>query len=335
MFPSSTQYHHWMFKNEAEVAARRAKTNAAFIERNKHKVAETNRAAHFLSQSEEAEVVGYFSRKLAEFCVKFKPPMPRAVKGTAFHYFQRFYLVNSVMDYHPKEILVTAVYLATKVEEFNVSITQFVSNIQGNQDRASSIILNNELLLMQELRFHLTVHNPYRPVRGLLIDIKTRCDSVHNVDYFRPEIEAFLDQVFLTDAPLIFAPSQIALAAIIHAASRQKQNLDSYVTGQLFGSQGEGAIQAIIDSVRKIRVMVKNIVEPTRNIKGLMERLEACRNQDNNPDSSAYKRKLALLVDEEDIKEDMRSAKYSKLDEGDFKRTAELLGAKALSPAAP
>ena len=26
------------------------------------------------------------------------------------------------MDYHPKEILVTAVYLATKVEEFNVSI---------------------------------------------------------------------------------------------------------------------------------------------------------------------------------------------------------------------
>merc|ERR1711874_684109 len=102
----------------------------------------------------------------------------------------------------------------------------------------------------QELRFHLTVHNPYRPVRGLLIDIKTRGDSVHNVDYFRPEIEAFLDQVFLTDAPLIFAPSQIALAAIIHAASRQKQNLDSYVTGQLFGSQGEGAIQAIIDSVR-------------------------------------------------------------------------------------
>merc|ERR1711874_648861 len=76
----------------------------------------------------------------------------------------------------------------------------------------------------QELRFHLTVHNPYRPVRGLLIDIKTRCDSVHNVDYFRPEIEAFLDQVFLTDAPLIFAPSQIALAAIIHAITAKAKS---------------------------------------------------------------------------------------------------------------
>ena len=45
------------------------------------------------------------------------------------HSVQRFYLRNSVMDYHPKEILVTAVYLATKVEEFNVSIrkTSFLS----------------------------------------------------------------------------------------------------------------------------------------------------------------------------------------------------------------
>ena len=33
------------------------------------------------------------------------------------------------MDFHPKEILVTAVYLACKVEEFNVSMQQFVANI--------------------------------------------------------------------------------------------------------------------------------------------------------------------------------------------------------------
>ena len=49
---------------------------------------------------------------------------------------------------------------------------QFVGNISGNQERATQIILNNELLLMQELHFHLTIHNPYRAVEGLLIDIK-------------------------------------------------------------------------------------------------------------------------------------------------------------------
>ena len=79
------------------------------------------------------------------------------------------------MDYHPKQILVTCVYLACKVEEFNISIQLFVANINGDREKASDIILNDELLLMQQLNFHLTVHNSYRPVTSLLIDIKTRC----------------------------------------------------------------------------------------------------------------------------------------------------------------
>lgn len=67
---------------------------------------------------------------------------------------------------------VTCVYLACKVEEFNVSIMQFVSNIKGDRGKAAEIILNNELLLMQHLRYHLTIHNPFRPVEGFLLDIK-------------------------------------------------------------------------------------------------------------------------------------------------------------------
>lgn len=65
-------------------------------------------------------------------------------------------------------------YLACKVEEFNVSIAQFVSNVRGDREKATDIILNNELLLMQQLKYHLTIHNPYRPLEGLLIDIKVR-----------------------------------------------------------------------------------------------------------------------------------------------------------------
>ena len=62
--------------------------------------------------------------------------------------------------------------MSCKVEEFNISIAQFVSNIKGDREKAAEIILNNELLLMQQLNYYLTVHNPYRPVEGLIIDIK-------------------------------------------------------------------------------------------------------------------------------------------------------------------
>lgn len=55
----------------------------------------------------------------------------RAVIGTSLAYFKRYYLRNSVMDLHPKQMIVTCMYLACKVEEFNVSITQFVNNVKG------------------------------------------------------------------------------------------------------------------------------------------------------------------------------------------------------------
>ena len=49
-------------------------------------------------------------------------------------------------------------------------------------------------------------------------------------------------------------------------------------------------------------MMVKNMrAEPVQTIKSLCGRLENCRDQDNNPDSAAYKRKIEALVDEEDL----------------------------------
>lgn len=66
----------------------------------------------------------------------------------------------------------TCVYLACKVDEFYVPITQFVENLQGEKERTADVLLAQELLLMQQLHYHLTVYSCYRPLEGLLIDIK-------------------------------------------------------------------------------------------------------------------------------------------------------------------
>lgn len=96
------------------------------------------------------------------------------------------------MDYHPKHIIATCVYLACKVEEFNVSMLQFIGNIKGDREKAADIILNNELLLMQQLKYHLNVHNPMRAVEGFLIDIKVnevdqRCILSFVLKFFLPD----------------------------------------------------------------------------------------------------------------------------------------------------
>lgn len=73
------------------------------------------REEQFLSHTDERTLLRFYELQLRDFCRRFNPPMPRATVATALHYFKRFYLRNSVMDYHPKEILVTCVYLACKV----------------------------------------------------------------------------------------------------------------------------------------------------------------------------------------------------------------------------
>jgi len=309
-----------MFGNEEKVIEKRKKAYDDFV-------VQFNPDRKYLTFEESELILQFFERRLADFCKTFNPPMPKTVLGTALQYFKRFYLNNSVMDYHPKEILVTAAYLSCKSEEFNVTMEQFVANIKGNKERAQDIILNHELLLMEQLKFHITVHNPWRPVEGLLIDIKTRLLPSQkikmDVEKFRPEIESFLDNaVSMTPAALIYAPSQIALAAIIHGASKSGFNLDSYVTEFLFGvpnlnseeeqSKRQASIHKIIEAVRNIRVMVKNIPPNIEisEVKKAFEILEKCRNQDNNPESQAYKRKIQdLLVDEDD-----RAAKLARLD---------------------
>ncbi|EFA06469.1 cyclin-H [Tribolium castaneum] len=301
MFSTSTQCKNWMFNSEDELNKLREAANLKHIQAYGRHINEAARFEFFLTAEEEKIMVKRYEIRLRDFCKRFQPPMTRCVIGTAFHYFKRFYIHNSVMNHHPKEIMVTCIYLACKVEEFNVSIQQFVANLKGDREKATDIILNNELLLMEQLNFQLSIHNPFRPVEGLLIDIKTRC-ALNDPERLRPGTEHFLERAFLTDVVLLYSPSQVALAAVLHAASKLQENLDSYVTDTLFGVEGSGKLAELIEAVRAIRSIVKMVdATPDKNQQKLLDKkLEKCRNPENNPDSEIYKKRMQALLDEDD-----------------------------------
>lgn len=84
--------------------------------------------------------------------------------------------INCLLFFFPPNYSrLTCAFLACKVDEFNVSSSQFVGNLRESplgQEKALEQILEYELLLIQQLNFHLIVHNPYRPFEGILIDLK-------------------------------------------------------------------------------------------------------------------------------------------------------------------
>ncbi|XP_065285471.1 cyclin-H [Dermacentor albipictus] len=309
MFSTSTQSKCWIFKDEGQISRLRKAANDRFINRQQS----ANRSPDdFLSPEEERTIYKHYEFTLRDFCKKFQPPVPRSVIGTSFHYFKRFYLNHSVMDYHPKHMLVTCVYLACKVEEFNVSIAQFVSNVRGDREKATDIILNNELLLMQQLKYHLTIHNPYRPLEGLLIDLKTRCSQFPDPEKLRLYMDDFLERTLFTDAMLLMAPSQIALTAVLYAANKAQANFETYITDFLFAGSPRETLHHIKDTVKKLWLMVRAIeVPPKEKVRACEQKLEKCRNQENNPDSQVYKRKMQDGLDDDH----QSSSKYARTSE--------------------
>lgn len=219
-----------------------------------------------LERREEDVLFRHYERRLLDFCNAFKPAMPKSVLGTALMYFRRFYLNNSIMEYHPRIIMLTCAYLSCKVDEFNVSSTQFVANLvqesPAGQERVAEQILEYELLLIQQLNFHLVVHNPYRPMEGLLIDLKTRFPTMENPESLRKSADDFMTQASLTDAGLLFPPSQIALTAILNSASRAGLNMESYLT-ECMGLKGDKeTLSKMYESMRRMKNLLRKYELP-------------------------------------------------------------------------
>ncbi|XP_067464161.1 cyclin-H isoform X1 [Thunnus thynnus] len=260
MFHNSSQKKHWTFNSEEELEQMRYNANQKFrkktVESGKPIVSESM----FLERHEEDILFRHYEKRLLDFCNAFKPVMPKSVVGTAIMYFRRFYLNNSIMEYHPRIIMLTCAYLSCKVDEFNVSSGQFVGNLlqetPAGQERVLEQILEYELLLIQQLNFHLVVHNPYRPMEGLLIDLKTRYPTLENPESLRKSADDFLTQAAMTDAGLLFPPSQIALTAILNSASRAGLNMESYLT-ECLGLKDKETLSKTFESMRRMKTLLK------------------------------------------------------------------------------
>jgi cyclin H len=154
-----------------------------------------------------------------------------------------------------------------KVEEFNVSITQFIQNIQSKSDLIS-IITNLELLLIERLDFHLTIHNFYRPFEGFLLDIKVKyriyvvffiksglfkahCPDIKNSDMLRQSAFEFLDKILNTDAILLYPPSQIALTALVYSSSKNKiEYIDNYCQSVLLSELNKDEVKHMLTIIK-------------------------------------------------------------------------------------
>ncbi|KAJ5689039.1 hypothetical protein N7462_003431 [Penicillium macrosclerotiorum] len=122
-----------------------------------------------LTPEEELVFVRYYCEKTLELGETYKPPLPTMVRATAIQYLRRFYLTNSPMTYHPKSIMACALFLATKTDNYYMSLRQFAEGIPG--DTSPDDVIAPEFLIMQGLRFTFDVRHPFRGLEGGVMEL--------------------------------------------------------------------------------------------------------------------------------------------------------------------
>ncbi|KAK2734895.1 hypothetical protein FQN55_002464 [Onygenales sp. PD_40] len=121
-----------------------------------------------LTPEEELELVRYYCEKTMELGDAYRPALSTAVRATAIQYLRRFYLTNSPMTYHPKSIMPCALFLATKTENYYMSLRSFAEHIPNSTPED---IIAPEFLLTQGLRFTFDVRHPFRSLEGGIMEL--------------------------------------------------------------------------------------------------------------------------------------------------------------------
>lgn len=176
----------------------------------------------YFTPQEETSYLTYYCMMILRLLDSLK--MPSQVKATAVLFFRKFYLENSVMEFHPRNVLFTCVFLAAKLENCFMKLEAFVNAARkSNSKLTEKDISDLEFTVLQLLKFTLLVHHPFRPLYGFFLDfqqvlIQAANPPVLTVDrlgalYDRAK-RWLSDQALLTDVQFLFTPPQIALAAL-------------------------------------------------------------------------------------------------------------------------
>lgn len=197
----------------------------------------------------------HHERRILNFV--FRADIPVKVGLTAVAFFKRFYVDRSVISYNPSVTALSALYTATKIEEYYLPVSdlicEFDLRVNGIKARTSlkdqpysedntavrvseDALLKIELNFLEQMRFCLKAFHPMRSlgvVREFLRAAKSWPggeDKIGESKILRQVAEyaqALLSTVIpITDVSLTHVPGLIAVAAAVIAATDVKAEPD-------------------------------------------------------------------------------------------------------------
>ncbi|KAI5060074.1 hypothetical protein GOP47_0024494 [Adiantum capillus-veneris] len=140
------------------------------------------------------------------------------VVATAIAYFRRVYTRKSFVEYDPRLVAPTCLYLASKAEESTVQAKLLIFYMKKTKKCSYEVpdILHMEMRLLEALDFYLIIYHPYRSLIQLLQDA--------GITEMTKITWSLVNDLYKTDLILMYPPFMIALACIFVASAFQDKD---------------------------------------------------------------------------------------------------------------
>ncbi|MCO5596176.1 hypothetical protein L7F22_050236 [Adiantum nelumboides] len=219
----------------------------------------------FLDVQDEEALIAYYFTRVRQLVKAFS--LPELVEATTITFIKRFYLRNTCMDFHPKHIVLTCLFLAAKAESHAIPLRHFATKLAGKEQNPKIIAENIktvqdlEFLVSQSLSFEYTVHGAHRALHGFMLDFQTLqpAPSTDTMAAILTPARGNVQQSRFTDAELVYTPSQIALACIHSSCSEGKEAVERYLEAKQKRSKENW--QREMDQRQKWRAMERQKLE--------------------------------------------------------------------------
>ncbi|WOO80987.1 Cyclin CCL1 [Vanrija pseudolonga] len=310
-YHESSQFRHWRY-SRGRLAALRAELNEKSKEvtaRNMaaekeaqlslgHSFTDPPPAATYPTVDEELNLVWFYCNQASQIC-RHGFGLSEEVETTAISYMKRFYLKNSVMEWHPKSIMPTCVFLAAKTCNHPVPIDVLVSKLKGFKP---ADVLDLEFLVAQSLSFEFWVRGADKALRGWSLELQDQAKPP--VDAIQRALPAALDRLRwsrYTDAEFIYTPSQVALACFRLANAELVDSFLEFRYAAASATEGAGLPYGLpLDDLLRLTKEIEGVIRDAgqgefdmKTIKEIDKRLKSCTNPEKIPGTALYIKRKA------------------------------------------
>ncbi|KAF9106982.1 hypothetical protein BGX29_007805 [Mortierella sp. GBA35] len=318
LYEQSTQYNHWRFTQQ-KLDDMRSKVNQEVVSSIKQNIQDEidlrmaqgssiddlPQDLKYLTVEDELTLLGFYEQKIAAIFKFWK--LPSYVTATAIVYMKRFFLENTVMDHHPKDVMLTCMFLARKTENFLMGIEDFARVLKNPPES----ILELEFLVCKTLRFHFTAHHPYRPCLGFFYDMQAVTENMSKLQKVNDRALELIDASRHTDLCFLYQPSQIALATMRIASKEEGYDFERYARYKFMSNEGaaqkyNSQLLPILEAIEKVLKQDRRCAEVDKLVATEIDkRLKMCKDPARNPDSLLFmKRKRGDAGGDDDDDDD-------------------------------